>query len=151
ARVRNANGSGEVETGGVDLRRGDPTASLRDVQLVAACLEDATDETLLQAACRRLRIPVILAGVDGTRGQATTVMPGDAGVALVYRPEHLHLEKERPGSSQGREQGGLMVGAWMADQVFALLLGVGEIFQNKLLFADMSTGVMETFPLGMTR
>ena len=84
----------------------------------------------------------------GSRGQATTVLPGDPGIALVYRPEHQHLEKTRPGASQGREQGSLMVGAWMADQLLALLLGVGELFRNQLLFADMSTGVMETFPLG---
>lgn len=150
-RVANANAAVEIETGALELRRGDPTAALREVQVVAACLEDATDEMLLQAACRRLRVPVILAGVDGSRGQATTVLPGDAGAPLIYRPEHLHLEKERPGSSRSREQGSLMVGGWMADQVLALLLGVGEVFQNKLLFADMSTGVMETFPLGTQR
>jgi ThiF family len=146
-RVVNANAAVETETGSLALRRGDPTMALGDLQVVAACLEDASEEMLLQAACRRLRLPVILAGVDGSRGQATTVLPGDAGVPLIYRPEHLHLDKQRPGSSRSRAQGSLMVGAWMADQVLALLLGVGEVFQNKLLFADMRTGVMETFAL----
>jgi molybdopterin/thiamine biosynthesis adenylyltransferase len=148
AGVHNANASVEVETGALDLRRGDPAAALRDVEVVAACLEDAQEEMLLQTVCRRLRLPVILAGVDGSRGQTTTVLPGDVGVPLIYRPEHLHLEKARPGSTASPHQGSLMVGAWMADQILALLLGVGEVFQNKLLFADMSTGVMETFPLG---
>jgi len=148
ARVRNANASVDVETGALELRRGDPAAALREVEVVAACLEDAMDETLLQAACRRLRVPVILAGVDGSRGQVTTVLPGDPGVGLVYRPEHLHLGKRRPGSTDARGQGGLMVGAWMADQALALLLDTGELFQNRLLFADMETGVMELFPLG---
>jgi molybdopterin/thiamine biosynthesis adenylyltransferase len=150
ARVRNTNASVEIATGVLELRRGDPSAALGDAQVVAACLEDAMDEMLLQTACRRLRLPVVLAGVDGSRGQATTVLPGDAGVSLIYRPEHLHLDKQRPGASRSRDQGSLMVGAWMADQTLALLLGVGEIFQNKLLFADMSTGVMEVFPLGPT-
>jgi molybdopterin/thiamine biosynthesis adenylyltransferase len=147
ARVRNANASVEIETAALDLRRGDPTVALGDVRLVAACHEDATDQMLLQAASRPLRVPLVLAGVDGARGQATTVTPGDPGVSLIYRPEHLHLEKQRPGSSQNREQGSLMVGGWMADQVLALLLGVGEVLRNKLLFADMNSGVMETFPL----
>ena len=52
-------------------------------------------------------------------GDAPLTLLGDAGISLVYRPEHLHLEKARPGSSKGRDQGGLMVGAWMADQICA--------------------------------
>ena len=42
----------------------------------------------------------------------------------------------------------MIVGTWLADQVIALRLGLGELLQNRLLYADMGSGEMQTFPLG---
>src|SRR5438270_1277434 len=88
ALARNLNASVTVSGGVLDPRRGNPVEALRGVSLVACCLENAMDETLLQAACRRLTLPLVCAGVEGSSVQATTVLPGDPGVALVYKPDH---------------------------------------------------------------
>ena len=42
----------------------------------------------------------------------------------------------------------MIVGTWLADQVIALRLGLGEVLQNRLLYADMQSGEMQTFSLG---
>jgi molybdopterin/thiamine biosynthesis adenylyltransferase len=152
--VANVNASVETETGTLELRRGDPTEALRGVDVVAACLDDAADEFLLQTACRRLELPLVCAGLAGFQGQATTLLPGDGTLARVYRPDHPHLERVRPGASLGaglgqeRSSAGAMVGTWMADQVVAVRLQTDEVLRHRLLFADMQTGQIETFQLG---
>jgi hypothetical protein len=98
----------------------------------------------------------VIGGLEGDLGQATTILPGDPGIALVYRDEHPHLNRSRPGSltreperTAGRlVRTGATIGTWLADQVIALRLGLGELLQNRLIYADMGSGEIQTFPLG---
>ncbi len=147
AHARNLNASVMVTVGALELRRGNPVEALRGVGVVAACLEDAMDEMLLQTACRRLSVPFVCGGVLASQGQATTILPGDPGVAQLYRPEHPHLAKERPGSLMGEGKAPAVVGAWLAEQTLALLLGHGDLLRGQLLFADLYEGLLETYAL----
>jgi molybdopterin/thiamine biosynthesis adenylyltransferase len=144
--VRNRNPSSQVETAPLQLRSGDPTAPLRGVSAAAACLDDSAEEQLLQAACRMLRIPVVLGGAEGLQGQVTTVLPGDPGIALVYRPTHPHLEPRRSSREAARETL-LMVGTWLAEEVTAALLGSEELLRDTLLFVDLRAGELARYPL----
>jgi molybdopterin/thiamine biosynthesis adenylyltransferase len=144
----NLNSSLETSTVSVDLRHGDPTSHFASPDVVAACVEDVTEEMLLQAVCRRLEAPLVVAGLQGSIGQATTILPGDPGVALIYQDDHPHLDRSRPGSLREQRLHGLVVGTWLADQVIALRLGLGEVLQNRLLYADMGSGEIHTYPLG---
>ena len=144
--ARNRNASSDTQTGTVLLRGGNPTEAVRGADGVAACLDNAMDEQLLQFACRIARVPLILAGVEETRGQITTVLPGDPGVALVYKPSHPHLEAERSRTAV-EPKAGLMVGAWIAEQVTRVLLGNGELLRGRLLYADLDAGEMGEYPL----
>ena len=152
--VTNQNASLRISVDTIDLRRGDPSALLGEADflsdgwVVAACLEDAAEEMLLQVACKRRGVPLILAGLQEDLGQATTILPGDLGVGLIYQADHPHLDRSRPGSLKKDGYQGMIVGAWLADQVVALRLGLGELLQNRLLYADMGSGEMQTFPLG---
>jgi molybdopterin/thiamine biosynthesis adenylyltransferase len=156
AEVTNLNASLETSVDALDLRRGDPSAALGEPDVVVACLEEMAEEMLLQVACQRRQVPLVVGGLQGDRAQATTVLPGDAGIALVYRDEQPHLDRSRPGSltreperTAGRlVRTGATIGTWLADQVIALRLGLGELLQNRLLYADMGSGEMQTFPLG---
>jgi molybdopterin/thiamine biosynthesis adenylyltransferase len=145
--VRNLNASIEVRSGVLELRQGDPASPLRGAALVACCLERASDEVLLQAVGRRVGVPLVCAGAQGARAQATVVLPGDPGVGLVYRSDYPHLDRDRPGSLFGKGRAPAVAGAWVADQCLALLLGHGEVLRGRLLYADLDEGVMETFPL----
>jgi len=143
--LRNRNASCEAEARPLVLRQGDPRAALAGAQVVGACLADSADEQLLQFACRTARLPLVLTAAEGHRGHATTVRPGDAGAARVYRPEHPHLEPRRSGPVEPRAA--LMVGAWLAEQVLALLLDSGAVLVDRLLYADMARGEMAEYPL----
>jgi hypothetical protein len=152
--VANQNASLETSAATIDLRRGDTVSLLGepgyppDGWVVVACVEDAAEEMLLQVACKRRGVPLVLAGLQENLGQATTILPGDLGVPLIYQADHPHLERSRPGSLRGDGYQGMIVGTWLADQVIALRLGLGELLQYRLLYADMGSGEIRTFPLG---
>ena len=152
--VTNQNASLETSAETIDLRRGDPDSLLGepgfppDGWVVAACVEEMAEEMLLQVACKRRGVPLVLAGLQEDLGQATTILPGDLGVPLIYQADHPHLDRSRPGSLRRDGYQGMIVGTWLADQVIALRLGLGEVLQNRLLYADMQSGEMQTFSLG---
>jgi molybdopterin/thiamine biosynthesis adenylyltransferase len=152
--VTNQNASLHTSAETIDLRRGDPSALLgeqdfpSDACVVVGCLEDAAEEMLLQVACKRRGLPLVLGGLQEDIGQATTILPGDLGVPLIYQSDHPHLDRTRPGSLNQDGYQGMIVGTWLADQVIALRLGLGELLQNRLLYADMGSGEMQTYPLG---
>jgi hypothetical protein len=150
----NQNASLRTSADAIDLRRGDPSAVLGEPDfpaerwVVVACLEGAAEEMLLQVTCKRRGIPLVLAGLQGDLAQATTILPGDPGVPLIYQPDHPHLERSRSESLRRDGYRAMIAGTWLADQVVALRLGLGELLQNRLLYADMGSGEMQTYPLG---
>jgi molybdopterin/thiamine biosynthesis adenylyltransferase len=156
AEATKVNASIETSADTLYLRSGDPASQLGEPDVVVACLEEMADEMLLQTVCRRRRVALVLGGLQGDQGQVTTILPDDPGVALLYRDDHPHLERSRPGSlimeperTRGRlVRTGANLGTWLAEQVVALRLGEGELLQNRLLYADMGTGEFQTFPLG---
>lgn len=93
-------------------------------------------------------LELVLAGLQDDLGQATTILPGDPGVPLIYQADHPYLERSRPGSRLADGCQGKIAGTWLAGQVIALRLRLGELLQNRLLYADMQSGDMQTFPLG---
>ncbi|MCC2670359.1 MAG: thiazole biosynthesis protein ThiF [Armatimonadetes bacterium] len=144
--VTNRNASCEVTTRSLRFRGGNPAEAVRGAQVVAACLPDAASEQLLQFACRMCRAPVILAGVEGNRGQAITVFPGDPGVALVYKPSHPHLSPDRTGAHV-EARAALVAGTWLAGQSTAVLLESSDVLRGRLLYADLETGELAEYPL----
>jgi molybdopterin/thiamine biosynthesis adenylyltransferase len=146
AAARSRNASCEITGATLDLKAGRPMNTLGSPNVVASCLEDSMEEQLLQFACRMVRAPLVLAGAQEWQGQLTTIRPGDPGVALVYRPEHPHLEPRRH-RVEVESKTALMVGAWIAEQVTRLILDEGELLVGRLLFADMYAGDMGEYPL----
>lgn len=144
ARTRNA--ACEITVASLDLKGGRPMNALGSPNVVVSCLEDSMEEQLLQFACRMVRAPLVLAGAQEWQGQLTTIRPGDPGVALVYRPDHPHLEPQRRGT-RVESKAALMVGTWIAEQATRLILDEGELLVGRLLFADLYEGDMGEHPL----
>lgn len=144
--VRNRNASCEVQARTLELRSGNPAAALHGADVVVSCLTDSADEQLLQFACKVLKTPLVLGGVEGRRGQATTVCPGDVGTPAVYNFRHPHLDPRRAEAAVD-EKVALVVAGWLAEQVVALLLGKEDLLRHRLLYADLDTGEMTDYPL----
>ncbi|MBM3459951.1 MAG: hypothetical protein FJX77_15630, partial [Armatimonadetes bacterium] len=163
--VRRKNPSCAVEGGTLALKRGNPAEALAGGQVVAAALDSAMEEQLLQVACRLVRLPLVLGAAQDAAGQALTVFPGDPGVALVYRPDRPHLDPDRSGppvaaprpagpldprpadAVRVAEKAQVMVGTWIAEQVTRLLLDEGALLQGRLLYADLEEGAIGEHPL----
>ncbi len=144
--ARDRNASTLVSLTTTRIRGGNPAEAVRDCDVVGSILEDSADEQLLQFACRMARVPLVVTGAEGNRGQATTVFPGDAGVALVYKPDRPHLDPSRPGTPV-EERAVLMVASWLAEQVTRIITGQGDLLRDRLLYADLDQAWIEEFPL----
>jgi molybdopterin/thiamine biosynthesis adenylyltransferase len=145
--LKNRNASCTVKMGVIGLKAGNPAASIQGADVVAACLSSSMDEQLLQFACRVSKIPLVLGAVQETRGQATTVFPGEAGTALVYKPSHPHLDSERAGCTIDAKAA-LMVGSWLSQQTTNILLDSGDTLRGRLLYADLNTAEISEYTLG---
>lgn len=146
ASARNRNASTELEAVSLSLTGGNPSAAVRGADAVVGCLPLNSEEQLLQFACRMARAPLVLAGTEGQKAQLTTVLPGDPGVAVVYKPSHSHLEGSRPPDPEAN-QATLIVSAWVAEQVTALLLGSDDLARGRLRYLDLDAGEMTEYPL----
>lgn len=144
--VRGKNNSSAVETASIPLRGGNPVEAVRGADVVIGVLADSAEEQLLQFACRMANAPLILGGVQDTQGQATTVLPGDPGVALVYRNSHLHLDPNRADFAAD-ERAILMVAAWLGEQALRLITSQGDLLRGRLLYADLNRGAIVEQPL----
>ena len=146
ATVRNRNTSSQLDAETLSLTTGNPSAAVKGADVVAGCLPTAAEEQLLQVACRMANAPLVLGGVEGQRGQLTTVLPGDPGIALVYRPNHPHIESRRvPDPEPSRVT--LVVSAWIAEQISTLLLGGDDLARGRLRYLDMDAEEMTEYPL----
>lgn len=145
--IRGRNSSPAVEGSPLPLRGGNPVTALREADVVVSALPSSADEQLLQFACRMAKVPLVLGAAQGTQGQATTVLPDDPGVALVYKNSHLHLDPNR-GDLTSEERAVLMVSAWLAEQALRLITEQGEVLRGRLLYADLDRGVILDQPLG---
>lgn len=145
AHARNRYVGCETEVRLLSLKSGNPAETVRGADVAAACLTQAAEEQLLQFACRIHRVPLVLAGLEGRRGQCFTVYPGDRGAAGVYRPTHPHLEPSRAAGDED-PHAVLMVGGWIANTVTQLALGETPL-RDQLLYADLDTGQKAVFDL----
>lgn len=145
-KARNRNASCAATAGTVRIRGGNPVQAIQGAEVVVSVLPDAASEQLLQFACRMARVPLVLVGAEGNRGQATTVLPGDPGTALVYKPSHPHLSTDRSNHLPSPRVA-LAAGSWISEQVIAVLLDTGNLLRGRLLYADLDTGEMAEYPL----
>jgi hypothetical protein len=147
--ARNRNASTEASAGVAQLRSGNPVQTVADTDVVAACLEDAVDEQLLEVACRRAGVPLVLGAAADEQGQALTVLPGDRGVALLYRSREPHLAANRAGIAP-EERAALVVSSWLAEQVRLLLIApptAPELLRGRVRYLDLTESSVEEFTL----
>jgi len=125
--------------------------SMREMLASADVVVDALDtlptRLVLQKVAQSLGIPVVHGAIGGYIGQVMTVFPGDEGLYALYGrgdvPEQgIEAQLGNPAATP------MMVAAWQIQEVIKILLGVGELLRNRLLFMDAETGVAEILEIG---
>jgi molybdopterin/thiamine biosynthesis adenylyltransferase len=125
--------------------------SMREILAGADVAVDALDtlptRLVLQKVSQSLGIPVVHGAIGGYVGQVMTVFPGDEGLYALYGrgdvPERgIEAQLGNPAATP------MMVAAWQIQEVIKILLGVGELLRNRLLFMDAESGVAEILEIG---
>lgn len=150
-RVRAVNSAVEVTAHVAWMESSNATELLADARVVVDALDSLPARYVLQNAAATLRIPMVHGAIAGFNGQVTTIMPGDAGLRVLYG--------ERPAVQRGIEtQVGnpaatpMLVAACQVHEVVKLITGLGEPIHGRLLVFDAAAGeVIElAMPLTLT-
>jgi molybdopterin/thiamine biosynthesis adenylyltransferase len=120
---------------------------LSGADAVVDALDNLDTRLVVEAACRRFKIPFVHGAIAGFGGQLMTVLPGDKGLAAIY------------GSGPGREACGIeavtgnppatpaIIAAWEVQEVVKLITGIGTPLRNRLLLLDFTDGSLEEISL----
>ena len=117
---------------------------IRAHDVVVDALDNMTARRLLEVHCEKLNIPLIHGAIAGWYGQVSTIMPGDRTLQKIYHSEEnngAEIELGNPSFSPA------LVASIQVAEVIKVLIGRGELLQNKLLTIDLLNQEYETFIL----
>lgn len=115
-------------------------------------LDNAPDRLLLQDAAGRLGIPMVHGALAGFEGRVMTVLPGDAGVKLLYGDAADRADPDRPEAVLGVPAvTAALIGTFQAMEVLKILLRRGSLFRNTMAYVDLEQGRLDTFRFGEAR
>ena len=124
-------------------------AIIDDSDLVVDCLDNIPSRFDLEAAARRIGIPMISAAVAGISGHLTTIFPNDKGLVNIYGPEdqltstggvELKLGCLAPGVN--------LIASLACAETVKVLLKHDNILTGRLLVVDLSDYTFETLQIG---
>ncbi|MBW1721148.1 MAG: HesA/MoeB/ThiF family protein [Deltaproteobacteria bacterium] len=120
---------------------------LRGSDVVVDALDTISDRFILERAARELGIPLVHGAVAGFEGRLMTIFPEDSGMASLYGVED--------GGEEGRTTPEALLGVpaptpallatLQAMETIKILLGRGPLMRNRMLYADLDGGSLETF------
>ncbi len=119
-------------------------AMMAGCQVVLDGLDDITARLMLEQVCMRRGLPLVHAAIAGFVIQATTVFPGDPGLAALYGsapPKGAEKSLGSPGPPPAA------AAAVQAAEALKILLGQGPTLQGKLLIMDLWENIHEVMQL----
>ncbi len=146
-RVAAVNPSVAVTAHGEFLHAGNAARCLAGSQVVVDCLDNLPDRFILEAAARKLGLPLVSAAVAGLSGQVTTVFPEDPGLELVYGSPDASSPAGAEVELGCLPQGVFLVAALEAAEVLKVLLGHPHPLRNRLLLIDLGDCTFERIRL----
>lgn len=126
---------------------------LTGADVIVDALDNAPDRLVLQAAARRLGVPLVHGALAGFEGKIMTVFPGDPGLEQLYdATEAEEADPERPEALLGVPAvTASMIATFQAMEVLKILLHRGKIFRHVMAHIDLENGRFEEFRFGGDR
>ncbi len=119
---------------------------LSKTQVIVDCLDSIPTRLMLQDIALLLGKPLVSSAIAGSSGQLTTIFPGDKGLSLIYGG--CSQQSEGIENSLGcLAYAATFFSAVECSEVVKILLGKGNVLQNKLLIADLETNDFEIIDL----
>ena len=120
---------------------------LKGADAVVDALDSLATRLVVEAACRKLKVPFVHGAIAGFSGQVMTVLPGDKGLASIYGRgpgQYAHDLETITGNPPATPA---VIAAWEVQEVVKLITGTGTLVRNRLLFLDFADGSLEEISL----
>lgn len=144
-RVRRVNSAIDVKVCSAHIGDSNVDGLLNGCDIVVDALDSLSSRMVVEASCRRLKLPFVHGAIAGYCGQVMTVLPGDKGLSAVYGPgcevQGVEAVTGNPSATPAA------IAAWEVQEVVKLITGTGEPVRNRLLFVDFADGSLESIPL----
>lgn len=116
------------------LSEGNAKTLLQGHDVIVDALDSIDTRRILQGAAQVLNTPLVHGAIGGWYGQVTVIMPGDRTLNRLYGEDmHTGLEK-RMGNPSFTPA---LVASIQVAEVLKLLIGRGELLQNRVLRIDL--------------
>jgi len=143
--VRRINSAVEVKECNAFIDDSSVNSLLKGADVVVDALDSLAARLVVEAACRRLKVPFVHGAIAGFCGQVMTVLPGDKGLASIYGPgRDTHGLEAITGNPPATAAA---IAAWEVQEVVKLITGIGTPVRNRLLLLDFCDGSLEEIPL----
>lgn len=137
------NSSIEITTVNQEITAENINLLLKDNDIIIDCLDNFSTRFILNEFCVKNQIPLIHGGVEGWRGQATTIIPGKSPCLRCIFTKAPEKKDIFPiiGPTAG------LIGTIQASEAIKIITGAGETLQGKLLLVDMKSNSFETLKI----
>jgi molybdopterin/thiamine biosynthesis adenylyltransferase len=110
---------------------------LAGADLAMDCLDNLPARFVLQAAARRLKIPVVSAAVAGTSGQLTVIEPEGPGLEAIFGPAASAPERGAETRLGVLPYTVIALSSLACSEAVKILLDTGTGLKQKLLLVDL--------------
>lgn len=107
---------------------------LSEHDLIIDGLDNIESRLVLEKACENLNIPLVHGAIASWYGQVSSVFPGDKTLSKVYNKVESKGIEEDLGIPSFTPS---LVASIEVSEAVKILIGRGDILQNKLLFLDL--------------
>ena len=112
--------------------------------IVVDALDSIQVRKVLQSACEEVGIPMIHGAIAGWFGQVTTIMPGDRTLDRLYPSGHNKGVETDIGNPSFTPA---YVASIEVSEALKVLIGRGEILQNKMMVIDLLDNEVHILPI----
>jgi len=112
--------------------------------IVVDALDSIQVRRILQNACEEVGIPMIHGAIAGWFGQVTTIMPGDRTLDRLYPSGHNKGVETDIGNPSFTPA---YVASIEVSEALKVLIGRGEILQNKMMVIDLLDNEVHILPI----
>lgn len=133
-KIRKYNRDIEVETIKKKITDGNIHELANGCDLIVDCMDNFPTRYILNKESQKKNIPLFHAAVEGMKGQATTIIPGETPCLKCIVPTPPPLEKFPVlGATPG------LLGTIQAHEVVKYVVGIGDLLKNQLLIVENGT------------
>ena len=132
-KLKKLNSGLKIETIDKNIKEGNLDL-LKEPPIVIGAVDNFQTRYLLNSYCVENRLNLIHAGIEGAKGQVTTVIPGKTPClgCLFPGPREENSSFSALGTTAG------IMGNFLANETLKLITGYGEPLAGKLLYCDLA-------------